>query len=105
MEEKKEVKGTINYTLTIDPKGEDHSISYEDSIENGIAALMMATHTLGTQLEHQKEYKKKASSKVNKDAIGANINKISAAIRGVQVLQQAILNNYLEFKEHQAKTG
>lgn len=93
------VEGQMKYKLGIDTEKENYSINYESTIENEIASLMVATQVLGVQLNNQKEYKKTAVGKKNKDAVGSNIAKISSGIAGINSFLNALLNNYEDYKK------
>jgi len=87
------ITGSINYTLEIDPTGDKHSLSYDNKMENDIAALMISAQTLTVQLGQWKEYQKKVSGP-DKKKVGANISQIADALRGVKPLMNALLDNY-----------
>ena len=92
---------SLNYTLEIDPTGEKHSISYENSIENDIASLMVSAQVLTVQLGQWKEYKKSAKGEDKKKA-SKNISEVAAALRGIKPLMNALLNTYDDYMAHQA---
>jgi len=93
------VEGKMQYKLSVDTEKESYSINYESTIENEIASLMVATQVLGVQLNNQKEFKKTAKGKANKDAVGSNIAKISSGIAGINSFLNALLNNYEDYKK------
>jgi len=97
-----EVKGSMNYTLEIDPSGEKHGMSYDNKIENDIAALMVASQVLTVQLGQWKDFKKKCDSSADKKKAGSNIALIADALRGIKPLMHALLNTYEDYKKHQA---
>lgn len=95
-----EVKGSMNYTLLIDNSGEEnHGMTYDNSIENDIVSLMVASQALTVQLGQWKEYKKKCTKPQDKKAAGSNIALLAAAIRGVKPLTNALLNTYEDYKK------
>lgn len=93
---------SLNYTLEIDPTGEKHGISYENSIESDIASLMIAAQVLTVQLGQWKEYKKAAAGEGKKKA-SKNISDVAAALRGIKPLMNALLNSYDEYMAYQAQ--
>ena len=99
-----EVKGTMNYTLRIDPTEEgNHGISFDSSIENDIAALMVAAQALTVQSGQWKEFKKKCTSSEDKKKAGANIALMGDALRGIKPLTTALCNTYEGFKKAMAE--
>lgn len=98
----KEVKGSIEYVLTIDPTGEKHSLSAVNSLENDIVSLMISSQALTVQLGMWKEHKKKATGQ-DKVKAASNISQIAAALRGIKPLMNGLLNTYEGYKEYEAK--
>ena len=94
-----QIKGTINYTLDIDPKGEEHGLIYENKMENDIAGIMIAAQVLTVQLGQWKEYKKQ--EKADKKKASHNIATIATGLRAIKPLMHSLLNTYDEFKEYQ----
>lgn len=99
-----EVKGSMNYTIRIDPSGENnHGISFDSNIENDIAALMIAAQALTIQSGQWKKFKKDCKSTTDKKAAGSNISLLADAIRGVKHLTIALCNTYEGFKKAMAE--
>lgn len=94
-----EIKGTINYTLTIDPTGEQHGLSYDNKLENDIVGLMVASQVLTVQLGQWKEYKKQSG--IDKKKVGSNIALIGGALRSIRPIMLAILDSYDYYIAHQ----
>ncbi len=94
-----EIKGSINYTLTIDPTGQQHGLSYDNKLENDIVGLMVASQVLTVQLGQWKEYKKKEG--IDKKKVGSNIALIAGALRSIRPIMLALLDSYDDYVAHQ----
>jgi|SRR6185369_5091886 len=94
------ITGSINYTLEIDPSGQKHSLSYDNKMENDIAALMISAQTLTVQLGQWKKMKAEMSGP-DKNKVGANISLIADALRGIKPLMNALLDTYEDYIAYQ----
>lgn len=93
-------EGQIDYTLTINDKGE-HGISYKTNLENDIAGLMIAAQVLEHNLVALREGKEGASGHMKK-ALGKQISKMSVTLADLTILAKSLCDSYEHYKSLQS---
>lgn len=88
---KKEIKGSIPYTINID--GDKWDISYTSSIDNDIAALSISQMLLENFCIELKQQRSTTKFKIKK-ALGEQLEKCLAAQKGLKIMTDFILPSY-----------
>ena len=94
----KEIKGTIEYTLTLNEETNQWSIDYNHGLENNMATLVMAHSVMGAYEGKFSEDKAGAKCKF-KQYISAEIDVVVKAKRGLHKMFNFIMNTYDMYQE------
>lgn len=97
------IKGQIEYDLTIDPKGQNHSLQADATIENSIVSLLIVEQMIAIQIEmwaNQEVAKSSAEAKMRRKTI----KDLNNSLTGIKNLTNVCLSTYHDFKNHEAET-
>lgn len=95
------IKGQIEYDLTIDPKGQNHSLQADGTMENSIVSLLIVEQMFAIQIEMwvKSEPKNSMEEKIRRK----KIKDMNNSLKGIKELTNACLYNYHDFKNHEAE--
>lgn len=89
-------EGTINYKLYINEDGAD-GVAFDNTIEAGLAALLIASESLHQQLESAQNLKSECKNTKQKQDLSKSIMLYKRGLAAVNKLARVLCANYEEY--------